>query len=152
MTQVYPIRLVRMLTGELIVTGIYDAGKGSYVFEKPMVLVVTPIGKPKNDPDQPQEYSVILRNWMEFTDDSYFIVNKQGVLTIMKPCKQLMSDYTHAKINSDIMDDMVENGMAHGKTVEDLESDEDDDLEIQPGEEDFYDEFPGWGGDPRLGS
>lgn len=67
----------------------------------------------------------------------------------MKPCKQLMSDYTHAKINSDILDDMAENGMTKGKTVEDLE-DEDDDLEIESGEEDYYDEFPGWGGDPRL--
>jgi hypothetical protein len=149
MTQVYPIRLVRMLTGELIITGIYDAGKGSYIFEKPMVVVVAPMNKGNDNSNQPQEYTVILRNWIEFTDDTYLIVNKQGVLSIMKPCKQLMSDYTHAKINSDILDDMAENGMTKGKTVEDLE-DEDDDLEIESGEEDYYDEFPGWGGDPRL--
>ena len=150
MTQVYPIRLVRMLTGELIVTGIYDAGKGAYIFEKPMIIVVVPVRNEKNeDPSRGQEVSVVLKNWIEFTDDTYFIVNKQGVLTIMKPCKQLMSDYTQAKINSDILDDMVENGMIQGKTVEDLEND-DDDLEIEPGEEDYYDEFPGWGGDPRL--
>lgn len=151
MTQVYPIRLVRMLTGELIVTGIYDAGKGAYIFEKPMVIVVVPVrGERNEDPNRGQEVSVVLKNWIEFTDDTYFIVNKQGVLSIMKPCKQLLSDYTQAKINSDILYDMVENGMAEGKTVEDLENEEDDDLETQQGEEDYYDEFPGWGGDPRL--
>lgn len=151
MTQVYPIRLVRMLTGELIITGIYDAGKGAYIFEKPMIIVVVPVrGERNEDPSRGQEVSVVLKNWIEFTDDTYFIVNKQGVLSIMKPCKQLLSDYTQAKINSDILDDMVENGMAEGKTVEDLENEEDDDLETQQGEEDYYDEFPGWGGDPRL--
>jgi hypothetical protein len=67
----------------------------------------------------------------------------------MKPCKDILSDYTQAKINSDILDDMIENGMVHGKTVQDLEND-DDDMEIEPGEGEEYDEFPGWGGDPRL--
>jgi hypothetical protein len=46
---------------------------------------------------------------------------------------------------------MIENGMIGGsKTVEDLANEEDDDLETEPGEGEEYDEFPGWGGDPRL--
>ena len=150
MTQFYPIRLIRMLTGELVVAGINDAGKGAYVFEKPMVVVTVPVHPNRqSDPERPQEYAVIFKNWIEFTDDTYLIVNKRGILSIMKPCKQLLADYTQAKINSDILDDMVESGMTEGKTVEDLEN-EDDDMETHPGEEDYYDEFPGWGGDPRL--
>ncbi len=150
MTQFYPIRLVRMMTGELIVTGISDGGKDSYIFEKPMGIYTMPVQQQQQE-EKPttQEVAVILRDWIEFTDDQYIIVPKKNVMCIMKPCKDILSDYTQAKINSDILDDMIENGMVHGKTVQDLEND-DDDMEIEPGEGEEYDEFPGWGGDPRL--
>lgn len=150
MTQFYPIRLVRMMTGELIVTGISDGGKDSYIFEKPMGIYAMPVQQQQQE-EKPttQEVAVILRDWIEFTDDQYIIVPKRSVMCIMKPCKDILSDYTQAKINSDILDDMIENGMVQGKTVQDLEND-DDDMEIEPGEGEEYDEFPGWGGDPRL--
>ena len=152
MTQFYPIRLVRMMTGEVLITGISDGGKESYVFERPMGIFVMQSQSQNQLPDEKiQEMTIVLREWMEFTDDNYIIVPKRSVMCIMKPNKQIVSDYTQAKIQSDIMDDMVENGMIQGKTVQQLEEeDDDDDLEIDPGEPEGYDEFPGWGGDPRL--
>lgn len=153
MTQFYPIRLVRMMTGEVLITGISDGGKESYVFERPMGIFVM---QPRNEsPEEKssafQEMTIVLREWMEFTDDKYIIVPKRGVMCIMKPNKQIVSDYAQAKINSDIMEDMIENGMSQGKSLQELEEDDDDDdLEIEPGEPEGYDEFPGWGGDPRL--
>ena len=149
MTQYYPIKLVRMMSGEMIVTGISNGGKESYIFERPMVLVA--VALPNQKPNVPQEVTVMLRDWMEFSDDVYFIVPKKAVMCIMKPNRDIVADYSQAKIQSDIMSDMIENGMVSGKTVEDLEKeieeDDDDDAEF----EEDHDEFPGWGGDPRLG-
>jgi hypothetical protein len=51
------------------------------------------------------------------------------------------------------MSDMIENGMVgNNKTVEDLEKESDGDEDEDDAEfEEGHDEFPGWGGDPRLG-
>jgi len=148
MTQYYPIKLIRMMSGEVIVAGIANGGNDSYIFEKPMVLVA--VALPNQKPNMPQEVTVMLRDWMEFSDDVYYIIPKKAVMCIMKPNRDIVADYTQAKIQSDIMSDMIENGMVGGnKTVEDLEkeSDDEDDAEFEEG----HDEFPGWGGDPRLG-
>ena len=120
MTQYYPIKLIRMMSGEVIVAGIANGGNDSYIFEKPMVLVA--VALPNQKPNMPQEVTVMLRDWMEFSDDVYYIIPKKAVMCIMKPNKDIVADYTQAKIQSDIMSDMIENGMVGGnKTVEDLE-------------------------------
>jgi len=150
MTQYYPIKLIRMMSGEVVVTGIANGGNDSYIFEKPMVLVA--VALPNQKPNMPQEVSVMLRDWMEFSDDVYYIIPKKAVMCIMKPNKDIVADYTQAKIQSDIMSDMIENGMVgNNKTVEDLEKESDDDEDDDAEFEEGHDEFPGWGGDPRLG-
>lgn len=153
MTQYYPIKLIRMMSGELIVAGISNGGKGSYIFEKPMVLVaVASQGQKSNSP---QQVTVMLRDWMEFSDDDYFIIPKGAVMCIMKPNKDIVADYTQAKIHSDIINDMIESGMLdETKTVNDLEDDVDDNDAVEEDDAEYeegQDEFPGWGGDPRLG-
>lgn len=152
MTQFYPIKLLRMMTGEILVAGISNGGKGSYILEKPMVLVAVAV--PNQNKNAPQQVTVMLRDWMEFSDDDYYIIPKSSVMCIMKPNRDIVADYTQAKIHSDIINDMIESGIMDGnKTVEDLEEDadeegeEEDDAEYEEG----HDEFPGWGGDPRLG-
>ncbi len=150
MTQYYPIKLIRMMTGEIVVTGISNGGKDSYIFEKPMVLLAVAI--PNQKPNIPQEVTIMLKDWMEFSDDVYYIIPKKAVMCIMKPNKDIVSDYTQAKIQSDIMGDMIANGMVGGnKTVEDLERESEDDEDDGAEFEEGHDEFPGWGGDPRLG-
>jgi hypothetical protein len=151
MTQYYPIKLIRMMSGEVIVAGIANGGNDSYIFEKPMVLVA--VALPNQKPNMPQEVTVMLRDWMEFSDDVYYIIPKKAVMCIMKPNRDIVADYTQAKIQSDIMSDMIENGMVGGnKTVEDLEKESDGDEDEDDAEfEEGHDEFPGWGGDPRLG-
>jgi hypothetical protein len=148
MTQFYPIKLIKMMTGEMIVTGISNAGIQSYVFERPMVLLA--VALPNQKKNVPQEVTVMLRDWIEFSEDDYYIVSKKAIMCIMKPNRDIVADYTQAKIHSDILGDMIESGLIDGtKTVEGLETDdedEDDDME----HEDDVDEFPGWGGDPRL--
>ena len=56
MTQFYPIKLIKMMTGEMLVTGISNAGTQSYVFERPMVLLA--VALPNQKKNVPQEVTV----------------------------------------------------------------------------------------------
>jgi hypothetical protein len=138
------------MTGELLMTGISDGGKNTYVLERPMILVAVP--HPNQKVNQPQDVSVMLRNWMEFSTDDYYMVPKTSVMCIMKPNRDIIADYTQAKIHMDTMEDMIESGMMDSfiNDVDDNGEGADDDVEIDQGEEEGHDEFPGWGGDPRL--
>lgn len=150
MTQYCPIKLIRMMSGEVIITGIVNGGKESYIFEKPMLLMA--VARPNQSSNLPQEVTILLRDWMEFSNDVYYIIPKNAVMCIMKPNRDIVADYTQAKIQSDIMGEMIENGKTinGNKTVDDLEMEPDnneDDTEF----EGDHEEFPGWGGDPRFG-
>jgi len=156
MTQVYPIRLIRLMTGEMLMAGISDGGKLSYVLECPMILIA--VTSPKQRDNQIQEVSVMLKNWIEFTADEYYIISKKAVMCIMKPTKDILADYIQAKIHSDIMGDLIDSGLSEGKTVNDLYDEEEgisnenheDGGSDASWDDEEYDEFPGWGGDPRL--
>ena len=155
MTQVYPIRLIRLMTGEMLMTGISDGGKLSYVLECPMVLIA--VTSPRQKDNQIQEVAVMLKNWIEFTADEYYIISKKAVMCIMKPTREILADYIQAKIHSDIMGDMIDSGLSEGKSINDLSDEEDsqdenseDGVSDPSWDDEEYDEFPGWGGDPRL--
>lgn len=155
MTQVYPIRLIRLMTGEMLMAGISDGGKLSYVLECPMVLIA--VTSPRQKDNQIQEVAVMLKNWIEFTADEYYIISKKAVMCIMKPTKEILADYIQAKIHSDIMGDLIDSGLSEGKSINDLSDEEDSQDEnsengdSEPSwDDEEYDEFPGWGGDPRL--
>jgi len=155
MTQVYPIRLIRLMTGEMLMAGISDGGKLSYVLECPMVLIA--VTSPRQKDNQIQEVAVMLKNWIEFTADEYYIISKKAVMCIMKPTREILADYIQAKIHSDIMGDLIDSGLSEGKSINDLSDEEDsEDENSEDGvsdpswDDEEYDEFPGWGGDPRL--
>jgi hypothetical protein len=55
------------------------------------------------------------------------------------------------------MGDMIDSGLSEGKSINDLSDEEDsqdensEDGDSEPSwDDEEYDEFPGWGGDPRL--
>jgi hypothetical protein len=138
-----------MMTGEIIVTGISNSGKESYLFEKPMIIIA--VALPNQKPNMVQEVTIMLRDWMEFSDEEYYIIPKKAVMCIMKPNKNIIADYSQAKIQSVTASDMIENRMTDdNNTSKDskkkIEDCGDDDVEYEEG----HDEFPGWGGDPRL--
>ena len=43
MTPIYPIRMLRLMTGETLVAGIAKSGKNSYILEKPMLMSVVAV-------------------------------------------------------------------------------------------------------------
>lgn len=144
MIQYYPIKLLKMVTGDQVITGIAESGDNNYIFERPMSVVAMPIRrKTKEGMMQENGMTLVLKEWIDFTLDDYIIVPKSHVVCITTPMKELVGDYQMAKINADMepeLDDMPD-------IMDDTdakEEDGDDDEEENP-------EFPGWGGDPRLG-
>jgi hypothetical protein len=153
LTQIYPIRLVRLVTGETLVTGIGESGKNNYVLERPMLLVTMAVEGEGND-ESPQQVSVAMKDWIDFTGDDYIIVRKDIVVCIVKPVRGIVSDYMQAKMTSDIMDDMMERDN-RPMTVDDLVNEDDgggvaDPQQSGKDEQQQPDEFPGWGGNPDL--
>ena len=156
MTQQYPIRLLRMMTGEMLMSGISDGGKESYILEQPMLLIAVQVSSKNTKPYEPEEVSVMLKDWIDFSSDNYIIIPKRAVMFV-RPNRDIVSDYLQAKMNSDIVGDIIESeigmGDIKGKKIEEvMDGEEEDDEEFKKGkgEEEETDEFPGWGGDPRL--
>ena len=145
MTPIYPIRMLRLMTGETLVAGIAKSGKNSYILEKPMLMSVVVVQPEIDDAVASQEVSVMMKNWMDFTAEDYIVVRKEIVMCIVKPIQGIVSDYTQARINADMVEDMRQGGDAI------LGFDESPETEGGEGDRNTdYDEFPGWGGEPRM--
>lgn len=147
MPQYYPIRMIRLMTGETLIAGIADAGKQNYVLEKPMSINIVPIKQSSmGGGDAKEDVGLYMKDWIDFSLDNCFIVPKTAVLCITMPNKMLISDYSQAKIGNDIMKEWSTTGFPETMSVAD--TDDDEDLEEEDPEPPT--EFPGWGGDPRL--
>ena len=144
MIQYYPIKLLKMVTGEQVISGIGESGENNYVLERPMCVVAMPARrKTKEDGTHENGMTLVLKEWIDFTMDDYIMVPKHNVVCITTPIKELIGDYQMAKINADMepeLDDMP-----------DIMDDEDGTPEDGDDDEEENPEFPGWGGDPRLG-
>lgn len=141
MTQYYPIRIVRLVTGETLVTGISMKENSNYILERPMVLVTVP-KMIQEGTNVVQQVGTALKDWIDFTCDDYFMVKKDLVATIARPVQDLVSDYTQAKIRNDIIRSEMNGNFGEDSSL----------IEDFPDESDENDEFPGWGGNPRLGT
>lgn len=150
MPQYYPIRMIRLMTGETLIAGIADAGKHNYVLEKPMSITIIPIKQSSmGGADAKEDVGLYMKDWIDFSLDNCFIVPKTAVLCITIPNKMLISDYSQAKIGNDIMKEWSTTGFPETMSVAEMDDDEDDGEEDE-GDQEPPTEFPGWGGDPRL--
>lgn len=151
MTQRYPIRLIRLMTGETLIAGLANAGSDAFILEKPMLIVYTPLRQSSmGSGDMKEDVGVMLKDWIDFSADDHMIVQKSAVMCSTTPNRMLISDYAQAKIGNSIMKEMEQMDIHETMSVADI--DEEGDV---MDEEDFPDapppsEFPGWGGDPRL--
>ena len=146
MIQYYPIKLLKMVTGELIISGIGESGESNYVLERPMSVLAVPVKNPraKTQNEAMQDgFNLVLKDWIDFTLDDYIIIPKQSVVCITTPVKELVGDYQMAKINADMDGELDDAPDVLDDDYRDDDKDGDDEEENP--------EFPGWGGDPRLG-
>lgn len=151
MPQYYPIRMIRLMTGETLIAGIADAGKNNYVLEKPMSITVMPMKQSVVEgADVKEDVGLYMKDWIDFSLDNCFIVPKTAVLCITIPNKMLVSDYSQAKIGNDVMREWSGAGFPETMSVADTDEGVVDEGEEDEGDQEPPTEFPGWGGDPRL--
>ena len=163
-------KIVRLRNGETLIATMQGFGKEvDYVLlEKPMSVVSMPV---LNKAGKVERVGVYLKDWIEYTNDTYFTVSKDMILTIAEPDEKMMADYIEAKIHSDLQkaqDELKEvmkeyiskmefpnmpmsndddKQVESGYTSEANESDEEED---EGDEDDEDDGLPWWNGNPRV--
>lgn len=91
-------KLIRLRSGELLIACMqeYDT---SYVLEKPMSVSSVPMMDQKG---MVRKVGVYLKDWIDYTDDTYFVISKDIVLVTAAPDKKMLADYHEAKMHSDM--------------------------------------------------
>lgn len=107
----YPVRIVKMITGETLIAGIADAvnphgDQGVYTLEEPMSIMQIPSRKKKGS--TVTESFVFMKRWLEFSQDEMFIVPKSSVLCVALPDAAILRDYNSAKASFDLDEDYEE--------------------------------------------
>ena len=158
-------RILRLRNGETIIATIQGADM-EYIIERPMVIVSIPA----TDRHGKTKMGVFLKDWIAYTNDTYFTIPKDIVLVMAEPDVKMFDDYTEAKIHSDLQkaqDDlqqimkeyinqppfpskeMVENNdmaVESGYTAQSTNEEQQGDMD----EDDEDDGLPWWKGNPRV--
>jgi hypothetical protein len=98
----YPIRIIKLQNGEVLIGGISETNDNAsvYTFERPMSISLLPaMNKSKK-----QENMVFIKNWIDFSKDRMYIVPKSKVMCISTPDNEILHDYTEAKMNFDLLE------------------------------------------------
>lgn len=81
------VRILKLVTGEDILTEVIDTAMGQYNIKNPVRIVVMPS---KTNPQTPQ---VGLAPWGEFSDDKQFTIDRAHVIASMKPVTEFVNQY-----------------------------------------------------------
>lgn len=87
-------KILKMLNGELLIAEVLDSGsalggdKTKVRIRSPMKIVIIPT---RTDPNNP---SIGLAPWPEFTEDKEFTLERSHVVTIVEPIKEFVSQYS----------------------------------------------------------
>jgi hypothetical protein len=140
-----------------------------YVLERPMTVVSMPV---LNSKGKVERIGVYLKDWIEYTNDTYFTIPKDIVLVMAEPDEKMYADYIEAKVHSDLQKAQDELKEVMKKYISNMEfpvnfpmeeedktgkngynaklTNEDND-EMEEGEDDDEDDgLPWWKGDPRI--
>jgi hypothetical protein len=159
------VKVIRLRNGETLIATMQPLDT-EYVLEKPMVVVSMPV---LNKAGKVERVGVYLRDWIEYSSDTYFSIPKEIVLVMAEPDKKMYDDYVEAKIHSDLQkaqdelkevmqeyisniqfpsfppheesDKQAESGYTAEPASEEEEGNEDEDED---------DGLPWWNGNPRI--
>lgn len=141
----YPVRIIKLVTGEVVIAGIADAvnphgDEGVYTLEEPMSVIQIPA--PKKGGSGITETMIFMKRWMELSQDIMYIVPKKFIVCVSTPDASILRDYTSAVAS-------MEDG---GMEEEDGESDEEEDGEggDEDGDQNPPDDFGGDDTPPRF--
>jgi hypothetical protein len=157
-------KILRLKNGEILIATVQYFGNDC-VLERPMSMVSLPvIGKT----GKMEKVGVYLKDWVEYSNDTYFTIPKEMVLVMAEPDQRMYADYLEAKIHSDIQKAQSELAEVMQEYISKMEfpsmkGKEEDDKPSEDGynpttnededtidEEDEDDGLPWWKGDPRI--
>jgi hypothetical protein len=125
----YPVRIVKMVTGETLIAGIADSvnphgNQGVYTLEEPMTIVQIPTRKKNNNVS---ETLIFMKRWLEFSQDEMFIVPKSSVVCVAIPDNGILRDYMQAKVSLELEEGEEDDGDEdEGGEEGDFEGDQND--------------------------
>lgn len=161
-------KIIRLRNGETLIATMQGFGT-EYIFERPMTVISVPT---TDKHGKVSKVGVYLKDWIDYTNDTYFTVPKDIVLTTAEPDTKMYADYIEAKIHSDLLkaqDELqqvmqeyikkapfppVESAEEDDKTAEGgytAEPTNEEEEQQDEGEEDDEDDgLPWWEGNPRI--
>lgn len=113
----YPVRVIKLVTGEVVIAGIADAvnphgDEGVYTLEEPMSVIQIPA--PKKGGSGITETMIFMKRWMELSQDIMYIIPKKFVVCVSTPDSSILRDYNSAVAS-----------MEDGDTEDDEDTDDD---------------------------
>ena len=88
------IKIIKLLTGEELLTKVLPSANDVVKMENPVRIVVIP-QKPNMQYDPNRAPSIGFAPWAEFSDDREFVIDKSHVLAIITPIKQFVDQYNN---------------------------------------------------------
>lgn len=94
----YPVRIIKLVTGEVVIAGIADAvnphgDEGVYTLEEPMSVIQIPAPKKGGGVT---ETMIFMKRWMELSQDIMYIIPKKHVVCVSTPDSAILRDYNAA--------------------------------------------------------
>lgn len=127
----YPIRLVKLITGEVLIAGIADTTNpsengGVYTLENPMTIMHIPTRK-KKGAKSIMETTIFMKNWIEFSQDEMYIIPKSSVICVSMPDGTMVRDYHAARANFEFEQEEIDDENERRQDGEYGEGGDDDD-------------------------
>jgi hypothetical protein len=96
-----PYRILRLRSGEDIITRIKGKRDNKYIIERPMQMKVSSIIDPENHKVVRKDF-LLLRDWLQYTNHNETEIPEDWVAIILTPDEQASVSYDRAKEDEDV--------------------------------------------------
>jgi hypothetical protein len=96
-----PYRILRLRSGEDIITRIKGKRGNKYIIERPMQMKVSSIIDPENNKVVRKDF-LLLRDWLQYTNHNETEIPEDWVAIILTPDEQASVSYDRAKEDEDV--------------------------------------------------
>lgn len=110
------IRLLRLKTGEQLITKINNSNEDKLYLHRPMRINTVIMGEPGDSTGESRREIVFLNNWVEFSESDSIAIPKDIVFAILPPNNDTIRAYEAQKSKEDSWaDDLSETPMPEGE-------------------------------------
>ena len=98
------IRILRLKTGEQLITRISNSNQEKLYLHRPMRINTVIMGDPSDHSGESRREIVFLNNWVEFADTDSIVIPKDIIFAILPPNKETIKAYELQQIKEDSWD------------------------------------------------